>query len=341
MIRILILALFCIVGISCQTEEHVINNAPQDNLTGNIALATKLAQMVQYPTAIDNVIDGTGCFSIQLPFTVVVNSQTIVVDNVADYQTVRNLLAEDDTNIDTIAIQFPVNVTYADYTTAVMASQAQFAAAVAGCSATTELSCIDLLYPLEVQTYNSDNQLAESFDIGTEEAFYQFLTTLALYDAVTLNYPVAFVNPDGVTVNVNNNEELESAIDSYTDECLVLLNPGADPGNPDLTFEEALTAGTWHVSYFFKDQDETEDYENFDFAFNDSGTITVTGGSSTGSWSTATDDGELELNLNFSSSALEELAEDWTVVSWTETTIELEKISGGGDDIRSLHFTKN
>lgn len=338
--RIILLALLAVVGISCQTEELVVNNAPQDNIAAGTPLAGKLKRMVQYPTAIDNVADGTGCFSVNRPFTVTVNSQTVTVDGVEDYQTIRNIIDEDNSGSDIVAIQFPITVTYADYSEAILETQQQFNEAVSNCAESIELSCINLVFPVEVNTYDSQNQLAETFDVSTEAGLFQFLQELNLYDAVALSYPLSFTAPDGTTLSIADNTALEAAIDNYTDECLEQLNPGPDP---DPVFEDVITSGTWYVSYFFRDQDETDDYAPYDFTFNSNGNIGVTGGPGaiTGNWATFTDSGELELGLTFSSAALSELAEDWTVVNFTSTVIQLQKVSGGGDDIRHLTFTKN
>jgi hypothetical protein len=338
--RIIFLLALCITAFSCQTEELVVNNAPQDNLAADAALAGKLKRMAQYPTAVDNVVDGTACFSVQMPFTVTVNAQTVMVDGTEDYQTIRNIIDQNNSDNDIVVIQFPVNVTYADYTGTTIANQAQFNEAVSGCVGSIELSCINLVFPLEINTYNIQDQLGQTFDLGTEEALFEFIQTLNLYDAVAFDYPISFTAPNGSVLSIANNDELEAAIDSYTDECLDALIPGPDPETP---FEEVITSGTWYVSYFFRDQDDTEDYEDYDFTFNTNGTINITGGSSaiTGNWATFTDDGELELDLTFSSSALSELAEDWTVVNFTATVIELQKVSGGGDEIRYLTFTRN
>src|SRR5688572_26535181 len=117
--RILTIITIYILALSCQTDELVINNTPQDNLIGNTSLISKLMQMSQYHTTIDNVVDNTSCFAIQFPYNVVVNGQPIAVNDESDYQVIQNILDEDDSNEDTIAIQFPVNVTYADYSEAI------------------------------------------------------------------------------------------------------------------------------------------------------------------------------------------------------------------------------
>lgn len=341
--KILIIAILCIVGISCQTEELVVNNAPRENLAADAQLVGKLLQMAQYPTAVDNVVDNTSCFSVRLPFTVIVNGQTVLVDAVSDYQAIRNILDASSTDNDSVAIQFPVNVTYADYSTATLQTQAEFNTAVTNCVSSIELSCINIGFPVGVNTYDSENQIADIFDLNDEQALFQFLGTVTMYDAVTLNYPVSFTAPDGTVTSINNNDQLETAIDNFTDECLATVDPGPGPG-PDPTFDDIITDGTWYVSYFFRDQDDTDDYENFDFTFNANGTITITitgSGGSTGTWATFTDSGDFELDLTFTASALDELAEDWTVIDYSEDIIKLQKVSGGGDDIRSLHFTKN
>lgn len=336
--RILIIIAICILAVSCQTDELVVNNAPQDNLIGNTSLISKLMQMSQYPTTVDNVVDNTSCFAIQLPYNVVVNGQPITVNDESDYQEIQNILDEDDSNEDTIAIQFPVNVTYADYSEAPLATQSQFNEAIANCTGTIELACIGLSYPLGIKTYNSNNQLAETFNLGSKKGLYEFLNEdLGLYDAVTFIYPMPFSTPNGTSITIENNSQLESTIDSYTDDCT-----GVIP-NPNPVFDDVITQGTWYVSYFFRDFDQTDDYEDFDFTFLDNGTASVSGGSSpiTGTWNSYEDSGQLEVVFTFSSSALEELEEDWDVTEFSETLIKMRHVSGGGDDIRYLYLTRN
>ena len=332
--RILIIVSFCTLAMSCESDELVVKSMPKDNLVGNASLTGKLLRMAQYPTAIDDMIDNSSCFAIQFPYTVTVNGQTVAVASENQYQTVLDIMAQDDNDSDMVTIQFPVNVTYTNYTEATFANQAQFNAAVANCTASIELSCISLPYPLTVKSYNSHYQQADAFSIGSKKGLYEFLENINSYDALAFDYPLAFSTPNG-SVIVEDNGQLESAIDTYSINCQVVTNPNTD-------FDAVIVQGTWYVSYFFRDIDETADYAAYDFTFNLNGTITVTGGSSgTGTWQSYTDSGELKADFTFSSNALEELEEDWTITQVTPSLIKMEHTSGGGNEIRYLYLSKN
>jgi hypothetical protein len=334
--RILIIASFCTLGMSCETEALAIKSEPQDNLVGNASLTGKLLRMAQYPTAIDNMIDNTSCFAINFPYTVTVNNQTVAVTSENDYQTVNDILAENANDNDVVTIQFPVTVTYANYTEAAFATQAQLSNAITNCTASAELSCMGLPYPLTIKSYNSNYRNATTIDVANKKGLYQFLENISSYDAVAFEYPLAFITPSGSSINIENSSQLEAAIDTYTDDC----QTGTIPDND---FDTVITQGTWYVSYFFRDSDETGDYAAYDFTFNPNGSITVTGGASpsTGTWQTYTDDSEQVADFTFSSNALEELEEDWTITEVTPTLIKMEHVSGGGDDIRYLYLAKN
>src|SRR6476620_10467201 len=114
--NLIIITLFCLASISCETESFVINSAPDKNLVSNSTLVEKLLRMTQFPTTADNAIDNTSCFALNLPVTVVADNTTVIVNSEQDYQQVEDILAASNNDIDLVQIQFPVQVTYFDYT---------------------------------------------------------------------------------------------------------------------------------------------------------------------------------------------------------------------------------
>jgi hypothetical protein len=335
--NLILITLLGFLYVSCETEEMVVKNAPENNLAQNAVLKNKLMRVAQSPSALDNFIDQSSCFAVKFPFTVSIGSDVVNVSSENDYQEVRDVLAQDD---DPLIIQYPVTVIFPDYTERTLTSQSEYTAALAACTPSIELSCIALQYPVTIKSYNSQNQLAQAFTLENKKALYTILDDDSFYDALAIDYPVSITTPAGITVVIDDNTALEALIDNYTDECLAALEPST---NPNPVFEDVIAEGTWYVSYFFRDNDQTNDYEDFDFDFNSNGTVTVTGGGppTGGSWNAYTDSGEEKVDFSFSSSQLEELSEDWTITSFTTTLIKLEHESGGGDEIRYLYLTRN
>lgn len=334
--KFIIILTFALLGAACEKDSLAVKDTPADNLVSNPELTGRLLRMAQNPTALDNVADNTSCFALQFPFTVIANGETVTVISAAGYAQIQAILDESNTDDDTVVLQFPVAVTYADYTEATFATQAQFDAAVANCTGSVELACMGLSYPLSIKTYNSKNQLAQTFSLAGKKALHSFLKDMAFYDAVSITYPVSFTTPNGAALAISSNAELDAAISQYMGQC-----PGGE--NPSGGLEELLVQGTWYVSYFFRDEDETSDYAAFDFTFFANGTASVSGGPNpiTGTWNLYEDDGETEIEFTFTGSQLDEIEEDWTVTSVTATKIEMRKVSGGGDDIGHLHLTRN
>jgi hypothetical protein len=336
--RLLILAAACFLALSCETEHAAVNNVSEDNLVTNTTLKSKLLQVLQSPTAVDNFIDGSGCFAVQFPYTVVANGQEVDLTSEADYANVQGILNTGGSTADVVTLQFPITVTYADYTEATFSTQGEFDAAVGGCTESSELSCMDFTYPLGIKTYNSNYQLAESFNIDTKEALFAFLNNLDAYDAVALDYPITFNTPDGPSVTVPNNQLLEEQIDTYTQQCLDALNP------PEVILDDVIVQGTWHVSYYFSVTDQTTDFQGYDFTFANDGTIVVDADTpSIGVWAVNEIDGQTKLGLAFMDPALEAIGpiQAWTVTGFTATAIVLHIDSTGIEPEKYLTLTKN
>ena len=109
-------------------------------------------------------------------------------------------------------------------------------------------------------------------------------------------------------------------------------------------------SGNWRVSSFVDSgKDETNNFIGYIFDFADNGKLTATKGSImvNGTWSVTKDSSsnssnDLDFNIGFSSPPdFEELTEDWEVVSFSNSKIDLIHISGGNGGTDKLIFVKN
>ena len=110
--------------------------------------------------------------------------------------------------------------------------------------------------------------------------------------------------------------------------------------------EDSIVEGELKVTLFQEDgNNETSDYTDYRFKFNSDGTVTVQPGmltvTYTGTCKTEKDSDHVDFILNFAMPAnLEELSDDWEVLSQSKTKLELEDVSGGDGSIDKLTFEK-
>ncbi|MCF8416097.1 MAG: hypothetical protein K9G40_07620 [Crocinitomicaceae bacterium] len=110
--------------------------------------------------------------------------------------------------------------------------------------------------------------------------------------------------------------------------------------------ENSIVEGEWKVSLYEDDgNNETSDYTDYRFKFNTDGSVTVQPGMLTvtyaGTWKTEKDSDHVDFILNFATPAnLEDLSDDWEVLSESKTKLELEDVSGGDGSIDKLTFEK-
>jgi hypothetical protein len=117
--------------------------------------------------------------------------------------------------------------------------------------------------------------------------------------------------------------------------------------------ENTAETGTWRVTNLVDSgEDETNDFNGYDFTFSENGTVTATNGTTTynGTWSVTSDDSDddndsdVEFNLFFpvpDTDNFEDLNDDWDIVSYSDTVINLIDISGGNGSTDVLTFERN
>lgn len=336
--------IYSLILFSCQNEENEIiddsQNPTSSSLVSNAPLVKLISRTTQNPTALDNVLDNSNCFSVQLPVTVIVNGSTIVVSSQANYQTVQNAIDAFSTDDDIVNFVYPITIKYKNFSTQVLSSSNDLNNVLDACGEDDgfdEIDCIVINYPIQINVYDTSNQIANSITITSNNQLFNYIANLIPQTISTLVYPISITNSSGQTIVINSNSELENFIDSSIDDC-------DDSSIPSPTFSTVLTSGSWRVSYFSEDgDDQTSDYLGSNFTFNSNWTIQIVknANSSSGTWNNYMDSGENKLNLTFSSSYFDELEEDWNIIEYNQTVIRLKHVSGGDGSIDYLYFTKN
>jgi len=116
-----------------------------------------------------------------------------------------------------------------------------------------------------------------------------------------------------------------------------------------------VRSGTWKITYYFDtDQDETTDFNGYNFTFGTGNVLTATNGTNTytGTWSVTNSDSsdddddngsdDLDFNIGFSSpEKFQELTDDWDIIERSANVIKLRDVSGGNGGTDYVTFTKN
>jgi hypothetical protein len=330
---------------SCQKEENEVIQDPTQNLNKTSPLVNLLSRVSQNATSQDNVLDNSSCFSVQLPVTVIVNGENVVVATADDYQTVQDAIDAFSDDDDIVNFVYPITIQYQNFSTQVINNSDALDDVLDDCEEDddddfNEIDCVTINYPVVLNIYDSNNQLASTLTINNDAQFYNFIENLDDNEFIEINYPISIVDSNGNNVVISSNSQLEDIIEESIDDCDD--NSGGGGGSAD--FSDVITNGTWYVSYFFEDDDnETSDYIGYNFTFSSNGTITVVKASATtnGSWTNYVDSGDDIMDLNFDDSNLDELEEDWEITEYSSTVVKLKNISGGDGETDYLYFTKN
>ncbi|WP_329805643.1 META domain-containing protein [Flavobacterium facile] len=135
---------------------------------------------------------------------------------------------------------------------------------------------------------------------------------------------------------------------SCSDEDDVAVNNSVDP-TPVINI---VNNGTWRVT-FYEDSsvDETSNFSGYNFSFGAGNILSATNGINTysGTWSVTSDNSlddspsnDLDFNIAFSAPAnFADLTDDWNIISYTATRIQLIHVSGGGGGTDYITFEKN
>ena len=305
-----ILILFTLISVmSCQDEVTEItqpNN--EETIIAGSSLAVAMQNTASRDGSIDNILYEANCLSIELPVTVIVNGIEITIDSEEDYNVIEAIFNEFDDDDDVVEIQFPITIILSDYSQINIDSYAQLEEFAQECFGENEddddIECIDFVYPFTISVYNADFQVIDTVTIETDAQLFSFIGNLQGGVLASINFPVNLLLADGTTIEVNNNNELITAINNADGSCDEDddYDYGDDNNNdiPVPDFVHLLTDCIWTVDVLeIDDVDLENQYINYVFTFNANGTVQVTSGGATvsGTWELLTAVG-IHISLN-------------------------------------------
>ncbi|MEW7292363.1 hypothetical protein [Aquimarina sp. 2304DJ70-9] len=198
---------------SCQEEEREFIDPNVDNtVPRNSQLASLMKNVVTHDGSFDDIVDRGNCFSINLPYTILLNGDEFVINDVVDYQGFLNT--------DVIEISFPVTITQSDHVEKIVENNAELEVFRGLCKTEDDdIECIDFVYPMSISTFDSNSNQLNTIEIGHDSQMFNFMSNVRDNISVSINYPINLVLHNGENVGAQHNSELLSKILDAAPEC--------------------------------------------------------------------------------------------------------------------------
>ncbi|SDE30849.1 hypothetical protein [Ulvibacter litoralis] len=326
---------------SCQKEEHeLIDETPNETITANSVLAEMLVSASQNNGYVDDIIDGSSCSSVELPVTVFANSQELTISTLADLQNIHAIFDEYPGDIDTLEIVFPIVVISEDYSETEIANQTELDAFTADCFnfIGDTYVCVEFEYPISCFIYNTSNEQLGDITIDTDHDWFEYLNYITDDIIIAIDYGMTVI-VNNEPYLINNNQELTNAFAQA--DCEVVVTT-VDPDVEIL--RDILKNGAWHISEYLDDgEDETQEYQGYNYNFLDSITVYATNGVDYvyGTWVVTVVNGGLNLDFDMDSPLNGTDDHDYKVFQYNENTVTFVTFDSDNVIEDTLTFQKN
>lgn len=221
--------------VSCQ-DDYSVKEA--EGLNNSSPLTALLASMAANDTTIDNVVDGTSCFSMKLPVDAVVNGTEMIIATQEDYKVVASIFDESDDDVDSISFTFPVTVVYPDYEEVTIQSENELTILKGVCDGDPDVisgDCVAINFPVTLFVYHTGSQENQTRTLTSKQELYTNLQHLDNEEYYSLAYPLSLNVSQGTIVSAEDNAGLLEAITTAKAEC-----EGGECSNPAILVNDIL-----------------------------------------------------------------------------------------------------
>ncbi|UOB16434.1 hypothetical protein [Abyssalbus ytuae] len=311
---------------SCQDE---VTELPDEEETEVIAASSDIADLITKTTLLDgskdNIIDQASCTTVVFPVTVFVNDVKITIESEEGLDFIEEIYDEYEDDIDELSIQFPINIILGDYTQITIDSQQQLESVIEECGEDQDIECVDFEYPVSISVYDANNEILDTKTFQSDESLFGFFAELKENEFVSFNYPIKLVDYEGTQTVINNNAELEEALEVAKNECDEDDDNDYNDDDFDIGYlNEYLATCRWRMEYIKRNgQNQTEQYPDVYFVFKENNTIVATFPDTDieGTWETTVTEGDPVANINFQ--IIPDFSNQWKVGEVGEGKIKL------------------
>ena len=319
---IFLLGFLALMFASCRSEvTEIIDNTQDSGLKANSVIANLMNRTSLSDGSIDNVIDSASCFKIKLPFRVIVNGSEIAIETESDYEVVESVFDEDNNDVDSVEIIFPVTIILSDFTEIVVNNIDELKSYIdddCNDGIDDDIECLDFVYPITASIFNTNNELLETVTINNDSEMHDFIEDLDDDIIVNINFPITIILYDGNEMIINSLDELKTAIENVEDDCDEDDdNDFDDDDNNDVSnqeFSDLLMSCPWKVDELKINSQDFENLKNTMLTFLSNGIITAELDTitSNGTWSVSSIDSVVRVNIVMDSlSEFYKLNNDW------------------------------
>jgi hypothetical protein len=234
----------------------------------------------------------------------------INVSSLDDYKVIEYLFDDDDDDMDTLGITYPITIILDNHSEVLINSDAQLNSYSLNCNGENEydfdIECLDFNYPITTFLYNSNNEIIDSFNINSDSGLYNFIDDLNASDIVSIKFPITVTLFDNTEISITNLLELQNIIKLYENDCdedddYDYNDDDCDDCTIDELTSYLTTCPGWTVDKLERyGNDYDNAYDGYVFNFLNDGTISVyySGGTDYGTWTASGTGNNITVTIN-------------------------------------------
>ncbi|NNL78877.1 MAG: hypothetical protein HKO67_00170 [Flavobacteriaceae bacterium] len=134
-LTLILLSLFALISFqSCQNEVLEETQNQEETINAGSEVASLMRSTAANSGTMDNILDGTDCFSINLPVTIIANGITITIDSLEDLEVLEEIFDEFQDDDDILEFLFPITIVLNDYTEITIENEDELEAFIEECT---------------------------------------------------------------------------------------------------------------------------------------------------------------------------------------------------------------
>jgi len=195
---------------SCQTEEFTTVEGEEQAVSflQDQVLKGLLKSVTSRDGSFDDIVDRSSCFSINFPYTILLNGSPHQVNTINDLYSINPT--------DEVTPIAPFSITFATYNQLNVDSLEDFQNLVQLCDIgnlfNDAIKCIDLVYPIEVSLYDSENRSFDTLVFNHDKESFLSIDAFSENTLASINFPIEVILHDLSVFQIESNEGLKNVI---------------------------------------------------------------------------------------------------------------------------------